>query len=164
MKIGVLSDTHDNLPLIEKAVGVFNRENVDLVLHLGDYCAPFALRPFRALRMEWKGVFGNNDGERMGLLEASGRRIVAGGLTLSWGGKEIFVDHINPLRSALAASGRFDVILYGHTHTLEIYEEKGCLCVNPGEVCAYLTGKATVVCIDLNDVSPRGVEVFDLMV
>ena len=30
MKIGIMSDSHDNLPLIAKAMELFNREQVDL--------------------------------------------------------------------------------------------------------------------------------------
>ncbi len=41
MLIGVVSDTHDNLPLVEKAVKRLNEEKVNLVLHAGDYVAPF---------------------------------------------------------------------------------------------------------------------------
>jgi predicted phosphodiesterase len=40
MLIGLISDTHDNLPMIEKAVKKLNEENVALVLHAGDYVLP----------------------------------------------------------------------------------------------------------------------------
>ena len=43
MLIGVMSDTHDNVPLIEKAVALFNDRKVGFVIHAGDYVAPFAL-------------------------------------------------------------------------------------------------------------------------
>ncbi|MHA1794561.1 MAG: metallophosphoesterase family protein, partial [Promethearchaeota archaeon] len=36
-KIGILSDTHDNLPKIKKVVELFIAENVDLITHCGDY-------------------------------------------------------------------------------------------------------------------------------
>ncbi len=159
MKLGILSDTHDRLPAIEKAVKALNEADVDLVIHLGDYCAPFSLRPLRELRMDWLGVFGNNDGEIQGLLAASEGKIRRGNLSLEIDGKRLFADHVNPLKEALAASGHFDLILYGHTHALEIYEDHGCLCVNPGEVCGYLTGRQTVVCLDLNDLAENRVEV-----
>jgi putative phosphoesterase len=35
--IGIISDTHDNLPAIKRAVDLFNEKNVDLVLHAGDF-------------------------------------------------------------------------------------------------------------------------------
>ncbi len=162
MRIGVLSDTHDRLPYIERAVRAFNEAGVDRVIHVGDYCAPFSLKPLEALRMEWEGVFGNNDGEIRRLLEVSGGRIREGDWTLELGGKRVLVDHVNPLRSSLAASGDFDLILFGHTHELAVFTEKGCLCVNPGEVCGYLSGRSTVVCLDLDRLRPEDVEVIDL--
>ncbi|HCL90984.1 MAG TPA: YfcE family phosphodiesterase, partial [Candidatus Atribacteria bacterium] len=49
MKIGIISDTHDNLPKIKKAVGIFNREKVELVLHAGDFVSPFTFLEFKNL-------------------------------------------------------------------------------------------------------------------
>lgn len=49
MIIGLISDTHDNLPMVEKAVKKLNQENVALVLHAGDYVAPFVIPKFKAL-------------------------------------------------------------------------------------------------------------------
>ena len=43
MRIGVISDTHDNLLMIKKAVEVFNRHGVGMVVHAGDFIAPFWL-------------------------------------------------------------------------------------------------------------------------
>ena len=162
MRLGILSDTHDRLPLIERAVRVFNGEEVDLVIHAGDYCAPFSLRPLEDLKMDWMGVLGNNDGEVLGLLKASGGRIKTGSLSLNLKGKRILVDHITPLRTSLAASGDFDLIVFGHTHERKALEERGCLCVNPGEVCGYLTQHPTVACVDLKDLSPDAVKFIGL--
>ena len=63
MLIGLISDTHDNLPMIEKAVKRLNEEKVELVLHAGDYVAPFVIPKFKALNCKLIGVFGNNDGD-----------------------------------------------------------------------------------------------------
>ncbi len=162
MRLGILSDTHDRLPYIERAVRFFNEEKVDRVIHVGDYCAPFSLKPLGDLRMEWIGVLGNNDGEILGLLEASGKRIKTGPLSLNLGGKRVLVDHIHPLRHSLAGSGDFDLILFGHTHVREVFVEKGCLCVNPGEVCGYLTHQHTVACVDLEHLRPDAVKIISL--
>ena len=59
MLIGVISDTHDNLPIIEKAIKKLNEENVALVLHAGDYVSPFVIPKFKALNAKLIGVFGN---------------------------------------------------------------------------------------------------------
>jgi len=63
MLIGLISDTHDNLPMIEKAVKKLNEENVALVLHAGDYISPFVIPKFKTLNAPLIGVFGNNDGD-----------------------------------------------------------------------------------------------------
>ena len=44
--LGIISDSHDNLPKIDAAVAKLNASRVDLVLHAGDYCAPFAALRF----------------------------------------------------------------------------------------------------------------------
>jgi len=49
MLIGLISDTHDNLPQIEKAINYLNTADVKLVLHAGDYCAPFTITKFKEL-------------------------------------------------------------------------------------------------------------------
>ena len=64
MLIGLIADTHDNLPMVDKAVEKLNEMNVGLVLHAGDYVAPFVVPRFKELKAKLIGVFGNNDGDR----------------------------------------------------------------------------------------------------
>lgn len=68
-KIGIMADTHDRLQLIDRAVETLNREGVDLVLHAGDYVAPFAVLRLKPLKAKLIGVFGNNDGDKSLLKE-----------------------------------------------------------------------------------------------
>jgi putative phosphoesterase len=63
MLVGVISDTHDNLPLVDKAVKKLIDEKVELVLHAGDYVSPFVISHFKHFRSRFIGVFGNNDGD-----------------------------------------------------------------------------------------------------
>ncbi|MDD9973593.1 MAG: metallophosphoesterase family protein, partial [Candidatus Poribacteria bacterium] len=39
MKLGVMSDSHDNIPNVKRAVALFNEIGVDLVVHAGDFIA-----------------------------------------------------------------------------------------------------------------------------
>ena len=71
MRIGIMSDTHDNLPLIRRAVDRMNEEEVDLVLHAGDFVSPFVIPALSDLEAPLIGVWGNNDGDRPHLLEKS---------------------------------------------------------------------------------------------
>jgi uncharacterized protein len=64
MKVGVISDTHDQIENILKAVELLNQEKVELVVHCGDWVAPFTLKFYHALKCPIKGIFGNNDGDK----------------------------------------------------------------------------------------------------
>ncbi len=64
MKLGIISDTHDHLDHIRKAAEEFRKQEVDLVIHAGDYTSPPAVKALEGLKTA--GVFGNNDGEKKG--------------------------------------------------------------------------------------------------
>ncbi|MDP1862026.1 MAG: metallophosphoesterase family protein, partial [Gemmatimonadaceae bacterium] len=63
MLVGLLSDTHDRLPAIEALLLYMQKRGVGMVLHVGDFCAPFSLKPFIDLNIPMVGVFGRNDGD-----------------------------------------------------------------------------------------------------
>ena len=65
--IGIISDSHDNLAAIRKAVEFFNKKQVKAVLHAGDIISPFTVREFKELNPKLYFVFGNNDGDRVTL-------------------------------------------------------------------------------------------------
>jgi putative phosphoesterase len=154
MLIGLISDTHDNLPMVDRAVRKLNEENVGLVLHAGDYVAGFVIPRFKELKAKLIGVFGNNDGDHELLkkrfsenkrlqLRGNFAEITADGLKIALlhGGDE-------ELLEALINQEGFDVVVHGHTHTAEIHRKGRTLVVNPGEVCGYLTGKSTLALFD----------------
>ena len=43
MKIAIISDSHDNVPNLEKALGWINSQGISLIIHCGDLCAPSML-------------------------------------------------------------------------------------------------------------------------
>jgi putative phosphoesterase len=156
MLIGMIADTHDNLPLVDKAVKKLNEMNVGLVLHAGDYVAPFVIPKFKELKAKLIGVFGNNDGDRELLkkrideyedLEVRGNfaEIFLGGLRIA-----LLHGDEEELLEALINSESFDVVVHGHTHKAEVYQKGKTLVVNPGEVCGYLSGKSTIALLDTN--------------
>ena len=148
MRIGILTDTHDNMPAIAKAVGIFNDAEVSHVLHAGDLVSPFVSIPLKTLNMEFTAVFGNNDGERIGLSNVFKGRIHRAPHAIEIGGKKILLMHEPDNLDALVASGRFDAIIYGHTHEADIREGK-TLVINSGEACGWLKGNRTIAIWDL---------------
>jgi len=164
MLIGLIADTHDNLPMVEKAIRKLNEEKVELVLHAGDYVAPFVIPKFKELKAKLIGVFGNNDGDHELLkkrfseqekLEMRGNFAEA-----TADGLKIVLLHGSDkeLMKALIDSESFDVVVHGHSHSAEVYRKGKTLVINPGEVCGYLTGKPTIAVLDTSTRQVRIVE------
>jgi putative phosphoesterase len=154
MLIGAISDTHDNLPLVEKAVQTLNQQKVDLVLHAGDYVAGFVIPKFKQLNCKLIGVFGNNDGDhellKKRFSETSNCTIHDRFAVVTVDSNRIALLHGEEpqLLDALADSGYFNAIVHGHSHLKGIQTKGKTLLVNPGEACGYLTGKPTIAIID----------------
>jgi len=161
MRIGVISDTHDNLPKIERAVEIFNERGVELVLHAGDFISPFTANAFKGLKCKLIGVFGNNDGEKFGLkarFEGIGE-ISEDVRELEAGGRRIVVMHKELLVEPLAKSGLYDLVVYGHTHKADVRRVNGTLVVNPGEAGGWLYGRSTIAVVDLERMEAEIIEI-----
>lgn len=149
MLIGAISDTHDNLPQVEKAVKYFNEQKVSLVLHAGDYVAGFVIPKFRQLNCRLVGVFGNNDGDhellkkRFG--ETSNCTIHDSFAQVEVEGYRIALLHGQEIEllNAIVEGGIFDAVIHGHSHYSRVEKRGKTLAINPGELCGYLTGKST---------------------
>ena len=157
MKLGIISDSHDNLVLVRKAVGYFNDEEpVDAIVHAGDYVAPFAVKEFAKLEAPFHGIFGNNDGEHRGINKVL-PQITDPPLHLELGGRKIVVVHdLEALPQEERKSA--DIVICGHTHE-PLVEHNDYLLVNPGELGGWLTGKCTVGVIHMETL---GVEIIFL--
>jgi len=154
MRIGILSDTHDCLEMVDTAVEQLNRERVDLVLHAGDYVSPFVIPRLANLQSPLIGVLGNNDGDHPLLaaqfaehdllsLRGGFAAVTAGGMTIG-----LLHGDDRELLQALIGRKAFDIVVHGHTHKAEVRRLGSMLVVNPGEVCGYLTGRPTVAVLD----------------
>jgi hypothetical protein len=145
--IGILSDSHDNVPMIERAVRLFNDAGCDLVLHAGDVVAPFAARALAGLRAPVKAVFGNCDGETQGL---AGALAAFGDIRkppyrFEHAGLRFLLIHSI---AGLPAADACDVVVCGHTHRAEVLRRGKALLVNPGEACGWVHGRATACLFD----------------
>jgi putative phosphoesterase len=154
MRIGILSDTHDCLEMVDTAVEQLNRERVDLVLHAGDYVSPFVIPRLANLQSPLIGVLGNNDGDHPLLaaqfaehdllsLRGGFAAVTAGGMTIG-----LLHGDDRELLQALIGRKAFDIVVHGHTHKAEVRRLGSMLVVNPGEVCGYLTGRPTIAVLD----------------
>ena len=163
MKLGIISDTHDRLEMILKAVDVFNGAKVDLVIHAGDYVSPFTASAFRALEARIVGVFGNNDGDRTFLrkrFQEIGAEIKDYFALVDAGGTKVGVLHgqDGELLETLSSSEAIDVLICGHTHNALIERKGKVLLVNSGEASGYLSGRSTVAILETRTQECRLIE------
>ena len=154
MLIGVISDSHDNLPQIEKALQILNEQNVGLVLHAGDYIAGFVIPKFKQLNCQLIGVFGNNDGDHELLKKRFNETT---NCTIHDRFAQVTIDgcriallhgHETELLNVIIDSEYFDAVITGHSHNKNIERKGKTLVINPGELCGYLTGKPTIAILD----------------
>ena len=151
MLIGAVADTHDNLTLLRQALTLLKERGVELVLHAGDFVSPFVALPFQEAGLRMIGVFGNNDGDKLYLRERfSGvGELHFGPHELELAGRRIALLHEPRALSALAASGHYDLIIYGHTHEVDLRPGPP-LILNPGECGGWLSGRPSCALVDLS--------------
>ncbi len=135
MKLGVVSDTHDNANYVEAAVELFAGE-VDAVIHCGDAVAPFSVTPFED-SFDFYYVRGNNDGEAalVSTVEEFGTHVGECG-DLQFGETRVAAYHgtSEAIVEALVASGTYDYVVRGHTHERVHEERDGTTHLNPGGI------------------------------
>ena len=160
MKIGVVSDTHDNIPRLEQALKVFADAKVEQIIHAGDMVSPFLDRCFANIKVPLLYLVGNNEGEIAWLYKKFGKigEVRPGPEVRAFGGKKVYVNHIDHCVDSLAKSGDFDIIIYGHTHKVDVRTVGKTLILNPGECCGYLSGKSTVAIVDTEKMSADIIE------
>ena len=140
--------------MVERAVKRLNEENVGLVLHAGDFVAPFVIPKFKELKAKLTGVFGNNDGDhellKKRFSEYKDLEVRGNFAAIIVDGTKIALVHGDEeeLLKALINSESFDVVVHGHMHKAEVYRRGRTLVVNPGEVCGYLSGRSTIALLD----------------
>ncbi len=137
MKIGTISDTHDDVENTKKAIEIFKEKGVDFVVHLGDYISPPMVRLFKGLKLV--GIFGNNDGCKQGLIKAFNDiegEIKGEFAVIETEGIKIALYHgeFGEISEALAKSGDYDLLLTGHSHKSEKKEIGKTLWISLGSI------------------------------
>jgi hypothetical protein len=160
VKVGILSDSHDHRDAAAGALLLFRAERVGMVLHLGDVCSPGVLAGYAERSIPFLGVFGNCDADRDGLQRATGGAFRQGPHIETVDGRKILLAHsYDQLQGELSGQGRFDLVLFGHTHRPLTMQVGKALVLNPGEACGLVRGKNTCAIVDLATMEPRIVEI-----
>lgn len=159
--VGLIADSHDHIGHLQKATALFRKRGVTKILHAGDYVNPGSISHFEGLHLI--GVFGNNDGERLGLHRAFtkvGGELQGefGTLTLAGANCGIYHGTEPALKQALIASGLYRFLVFGHTHQAEQQWVGNTLVLNPGSAHGFRS-RATVMILNP---STSEVELIDL--
>ncbi|MBU1110413.1 metallophosphoesterase [Patescibacteria group bacterium] len=147
-----MSDSHDNWENLEKAVELANSNGCSFLMFAGDLIAPSGIPILEKFNSKGKFVWGNNEGERMGItrkLDASPKIDLCGDLFEGEiDGIKIFMCHSPRIAELAAKSGEFDLCIYGHTHKYKEQKIGNCILVNPGAIQDYKTGKPCFAVFD----------------
>lgn len=153
MRVGLLADSHDRVPAVDALLREMLARDVTFVLHAGDFCSPFSLKPFQDHNVAMAGVFGRNDGDPEGLRafaeQGMGQELFESPHSIKLGEHKVLIVHdIGDVveRSVLAHS----VVIHGHTHLQEMKTRGDTLIVNPGEACGWLYGAPSGAILDLD--------------
>ncbi|WP_024831643.1 metallophosphoesterase [Ruminiclostridium josui] len=131
MKVLVMSDTHGYLTNAMKAIE--KNPDVEMIIHLGDYCRDVADLEQLYPDKKFEYVYGNSD-FGVGTVEVE--------KTLEIEGRRVFLTHGHKYSVkwdleriiAKAESENAHIALYGHTHIALIEQVSECMLLNPGSI------------------------------
>jgi putative phosphoesterase len=143
-KVGVLSDVHDSLAFLRKALATFTERGIRTVLFAGDFCSPIPAGVMARFPGQIHAVWGNGDGDRWKIQQIAdatpGILMIHGEFAHSCldgpgtSTAKLALTHYSFYAQALARTGDYDAVFYGHTHVRKLDRYGPCLCVNPGGV------------------------------
>jgi uncharacterized protein len=141
MKIGLISDTHDNIQNIRKAISLFSTKSVSFVIHAGDIVSPEAVEAFHGVKLV--AVLGQLKGE---FCELEHDDLIFA----------IYHGTNSKKKELLIRSGKYNVIVCGHTHKVQYKKFGRTLVINPGTANGWFFGyNATAALFDTQSREPE---------
>jgi len=165
MKIAVISDIHENFHNLILALESIAEHKVDCILCLGDLINAGIAKVLAIQSIPVHMIWGNNDGEKVDIVNTAYKE--NSNLTVALNvydfleidNRKIFITHYDDLAIPMAESKNYDAVFYGHNHLSDIKKIGDALVVNPGELSAQKTGKASYA---LYDTDTNTVDIIEL--
>jgi len=145
MKVGILSDTHRKVGRAKKAIDLLVKEGVEFILHAGDVVEEEILKYLETTSIRYVAVLGNNDYHLYKVIDKYNLTTEPHYFKLfnkTWKLMH-YPKYMFPLDT--------DIIVYGHTHDVDITFNGKNLILNPGEVCARDHGFSTCMTLDISE-------------
>ncbi len=152
MRIGILSDTHDQIERTRVAVAMLRNAGAEALIHCGDLASPPIVQEL-AILPSWF-VFGNHDSDMVPHLEKSAT--ASGVVCLGWGGtivlsgRRVGVAHghlTTDIRRVMQDAPEF--LLSGHSHLPSDSSVGTVRRINPGAL--HRAELFTVALLELTD-------------
>jgi len=137
MKVGIISDSHDNIWVLDKALKQIKEKGAEILIHCGDFCAPFIMNNLSSVDIPVHCVFGNIDDRHITPKMAESKTNITfhgdiGEFEID--GKKIAITHFPHFAEGLAAKQQYDLVCHGHTHDQRKEKIGKTLLLNPGEI------------------------------
>ena len=143
MKIGIISDTHKKLGRAKKAVDLLMDKGIEFIVHAGDIVRVELLEYLEEKNIRYVAVLGNNDFHLYDLVDKF--NLVTEPYYFKLANRTWKLMHYPKYLFPLDT----DIIVYGHTHDVDISFNGKNLILNPGEVCARDHGFSTCMTLDV---------------
>jgi putative phosphoesterase len=145
MKIALLSDIHDHIWNLKKALETAELQNTDAMLFCGDLCAPFIIKLLgQGYSKPIHLVLGNNDGDVASIIANANSfshiHIHGEYFKSEFDNKTFAMNHYPDKARKLAEHGAYDVVCYGHNHVQAEESIGSTLVVNPGTIMGFHGG------------------------
>ncbi len=176
MRIIILSDSHDNIVRLKHVIGFAKECKAGAIIHCGDWNTPLAVKQFESdligfegVKIPVFGVLGNADIDPEMKVKSKKLKVKINEdfLEITLNGKRIGICHYPPspaasegraLQHALE-SGKYDLLVHGHTHKRGMWHKGTTLLVNPGALQKTLEPSFAVY-----DTETNKVEIIDIAV
>jgi len=129
MKIGIMSDSHKKVGRSKKVIDLLKDQGAEQIIHAGDIVKAEVLELLETSQLPYIAVYGNNDAHLY--RHHNIYNLVEEPYHFSFDELSVSLMH-HPTYISYSR----DIIIYGHTHDMDVRYEKDTLILNPGESCA----------------------------
>jgi putative phosphoesterase len=143
LRIGIMSDTHKKAGRAKKAIDLLLEKRVEFIVHAGDVVEEEVLKYLESSPVRYVAVLGNNDFHLYKVVDKY--NLTSEPHYFKLAGKTFKLMHYPKYMFPLDT----DIIVYGHTHDVDITFNGKNLILNPGEVCARDHGFSTCMTLDI---------------
>ncbi len=138
-----MSDTHKKIGRAKKAVDLLIGKGAEFIVHAGDIVREEVLEYLEEKKIRYVAVLGNNDYHFYKIIDKY--NLVTEPYYFKLAGKTWKLMHYPKYMFPLDT----DIIVYGHTHDVDISFNGKNLILNPGEVCARDHGFSSCMLLDI---------------